>query len=289
MNGLDYLGAEEASADRDANSSEFDVSTDVNDDPDDVREIIIPGETPRDRWRKWGRFVHAFSRDDVHMGDDVRTIPTVGAVYTDAKTVTAVQSALVKRGYDLGKSGPAGDGVDGVLGPKTKAAIKKLQGNAGIDQAGVIDTQVLQALGNLTPGVLPPGVTMEGRAAVQAQVALDAATAAEHAVTPSDAVQLAQKVAEVAAVASPPPPPAVQAAVAAALVVAKAAKTPTQAIAAAVAVQAAAKDVHAAVSPSWFASPAWSGGPARWQVGVGAGLGMTVLGAGLALLLGGRS
>lgn len=283
MNGLDYLGADE-----DVNSSEFDVSTDVNDDPDDVREMIIPGETDRDRWRKWGKLTRLFSRDGVHMGDDVRTIPTVGATYTDAKTVAAVQSVLAKRGYDLGKSGPNNDGVDGVLGMKTKAAIKKLQSNAGLDQTGVIDTQVLQSLGNITPGVLPPGVTMEGRAAVQAQVALDAATAAAHASTPADAVAVATQVAAVAAAAAPPPPPAVQEKVQAAVVAAKAAKTPAQAVAAAAAIQVAAQEVHAAVKPSFFESPAWSGGPPRWQVGVGAGLGAAAMATGLALLLGGR-
>jgi peptidoglycan hydrolase-like protein with peptidoglycan-binding domain len=285
MNGLDYLGADEA-ADRDVNSSEFDVNTDVNDDPDDVREMIIPGETPRDRWRKWGQFTRQFSREGVHMGGEV-TIPTADANYTDAKTVAAVQQALVNKGYDLGSSGPASNGVDGVFGPKTKAAIKKMQTDANLTQSGIIDEGVIMAL-KVTPGVLPPGVTMEGRAAVQAQVALDAATAAEHAVTPSDAVQLAQKVAEVAAAAAPPPPPAVQEKVQAALVIAKAAKTSAQAIVAAAAIQVAAKDVHAAVKPSFFETPAWSGGPPRWQVGVGAGLGVSVVATGLALLFGGR-
>jgi len=284
MNGLDYLGADEPS--HDVNSSEFDVSTDVNDDPDDVREMIIPGETDRDRWRKWGKFTRLFSRSDVHMGGEV-TIPTAGANYTDAKTVTAVQQALVNKGYDLGKTGPNSDGVDGSFGPKTKAAIKKMQADANLVQSGIIDEGVIMAL-KVTPGVLPPGVTMEGRAAVQAQVALDAATAAEHAATPADAVAVATQVAAVAAAAAPPPPPAVQEKVQAALVVAKAAKTPAQAIAAAAAVKAAAVEVHAAVKPAWYQEPAWSGGPPRWQVGVGAGLGASVVATGLALVFGGR-
>src|SRR5690242_890987 len=48
------------------------------------------------------------------IGDD--TIPTVSANYTDAKTVAAVQQALVKKGYNLGSSGPNSDGVDGIFG-----------------------------------------------------------------------------------------------------------------------------------------------------------------------------
>lgn len=212
------------------------------------------------------------------------TIPTVGATYTDAKTVAAVQAALVGRGYDLGATGPNKDGVDGVYGSKTKAAIKKLQGNAGLDQTGVITTQVLQALGNLTPGVLPPGVTMAGRAAVQAQVALDVATAAEHAATPSDVQDAAEQLVTVSDTAAPPPPPEVKQKVAAATAQAKAATTPAEVKAAAVAVQAAAQDVHTAVKPSWMSTPAWDGGPERWKVG--AALAAGVVGAGALVAIG---
>src|SRR5277367_999267 len=107
--------------------------------------------------------------DESILGDV--TIPTAGANYTDAKTVAAVQSVLVKKGYDCGKTGPNGDGVDGVFGPSTKKAILKMQNDAGIPQTGIIDEGVISAL-KVTPGVLPPGVTYAGRAAVQAQVAL---------------------------------------------------------------------------------------------------------------------
>lgn len=205
------------------------------------------------------------------------TIPTAGANYTDAKTVAAVQAALLAHHYDLGTSGPNGDGVDGVLGSKTAGAIKKLQGTLSAEQTGKIDEGVIAAL-KVTPGVLPPGVTMAGRAAVQAQVALDAATAAEHAETPEDVQDAADQLVTVSDTAAPPPPPEVKQKVAQAQAQAKAATTPAQAKAAAVAVQAAAQDVHTAVKPSWMSTPAWAGGPERWKVvasiaagGVGAG------------------
>lgn len=210
------------------------------------------------------------------------TIPTAGASYTDAKTITAVQKALVDKGYNLGSSGPNSDGVDGIFGSKTKAAVKKLQAAIGADQNGKIDEGVIAAL-KVTPGVLPPGVTMQGRAAVQAEAALDAATAAEHAATPSDVQDVAQQVADVVAVAAPPPPPEVQQKVAQAVAVAKAATTPAQVQAAAVAVQAAAQDVHEAVKPSWISSPAWEGGPERWKVGAATAAGVAGVGALLAL------
>ena len=201
------------------------------------------------------------------MGCDVLgaevTIPTAGADYTDAKTVTAVQAALVKKGYDLGSTGPNHDGVDGDFGPKTKAAIKKLQAAVGADVNGRIDETVISAL-QVTPGVLPPGVSIQGRAAVQAQVALDAATLAEHAETPSD-VQIA---AQQAVDAAPPAPPELKQNAQKALAKAKAATTPAQVQAAAQDVKAAANDVHAAVT-----------GVPPWKIAVG-------IGGGAALLLG---
>jgi len=210
------------------------------------------------------------------------TIPTAGADYTDAKTVAAVQKALVSKGYDLGSSGPNKDGVDGVYGSKTKAAIKKMQKDAGEEQTGKIDEGVIMAL-KVTPGVLPPGVTMAGRAAVQAQAALDAATAAEHADTSPAVQDAAQQVLQIAVVAAPPPPLEVQQKVAQAVAQAKAASTPAQVQAAAIAVKTAAQDVHEAVKPSWMSTPAWDGGPERWKVGAAAAAGVVGVGAVLAM------
>jgi peptidoglycan hydrolase-like protein with peptidoglycan-binding domain len=207
------------------------------------------------------------------IGDDVVTVPTVGANYTDAKTVTAVQFALVKKGYDLGTSGPNNDGVDGLFGSKTKSAIKKMQADANMYQSGKIDEGVIMAL-KVTPGVLPPGVTMAGRAAVQAQAALEAATAAEHAATPSDVQAAAQKAVD----AAPAQPPELKQAAQAALVKAKAAKTPADVVNAAAAVKSAAQDVHSAVKVPWYLMPAWQGGPPTWQVGVAGAVGVIGLG-----------
>ncbi len=41
------------------------------------------------------------------------------------------RAGLKHYGYDIGNSGPAGDGVDGVIGPKTKAGIRGFQGDHG--------------------------------------------------------------------------------------------------------------------------------------------------------------
>ena len=194
------------------------------------------------------------------------TIPRAGANYTDAKTVLAVQAALVKRGYDLGSSGPKKDGVDGILGSKTKAAVKKLQTTLGVEPSGKIDEGVIMALG-VTPGVLPPGVSLQAAAAVHAEAALEAATAAEHATTPGT-VELA---AEQTLAITPAAPPALRQAAEQALTKAKAAKTHEEVAAAAAAVKQVANDVRAEVGPSWWSLPAWEGGPARWKAGAGIG------------------
>jgi peptidoglycan hydrolase-like protein with peptidoglycan-binding domain len=206
----------------------------------------------------------------------VETIPTAGATYTDAYTVASVQQALVDKHYDCGNSGPAHDGVDGMFGPKTKSAIKKMQGDVGLQQTGKIDAGVLSAL-QVTPGVLPPGVSIQDNAALQAQVALDAATKAEHAQSGSDVQAAAQLLVE----ATPPAPPELKQAALAAQAKAKAASTPAQVKAAADDLKKAATNTHESVKPSWFVEPAWAGGPPRWQAGlyaVGGVVGLTALG-----------
>lgn len=218
-----------------------------------------------------------FGCDDV-IG--VQTIPTAGANYTDAKTVTAVQAALVKKGYDLGTSGPNGDGVDGVFGSKTKAAIKKLQATIGADVNGRIDEGVIAALG-VTPGVLPPGVTAAGRAAVQAQLALDAAAAAEHANTPADVQAAAQQAYD----AAPAEPAALKDAAAAALQKSRSAVTPADVKKAAEAVKQAAMAAYEEVKLPWFKSPAWPGGPEQWKVGAVAVGGLGIVGGILAAVI----
>jgi peptidoglycan hydrolase-like protein with peptidoglycan-binding domain len=210
---------------------------------------------------------------DCYVGDDVVSIPSAVSkpvTYTDAKTVTAVQAALVKKGYDCGSTGPNGDGVDGAYGSNTSNAIKKFQAALNWPQTGKIDPGICAQLG-VTPGKLPPGVTMAERAAVQSQIALDNATAAEHAATPSDVQAVATNTQAVADAAAPPPPPDVQAQVKDATAKAKAAKTPADVKAAAQDLQAANQALHEVVKPSWVVSPAWPGGPAWWQVGVAVG------------------
>lgn len=68
------------------------------------------------------------------------------------KSVLAVQAALKTKNNGkyaalLGTSGPNGDGVDGVYGPKTKAAIIAFQKDNGIQQTGFVGPKTAPLLG----------------------------------------------------------------------------------------------------------------------------------------------
>jgi peptidoglycan hydrolase-like protein with peptidoglycan-binding domain len=68
--------------------------------------------------------------------------------------IESVQQALVDLGYDLGKFGPKGDGVDGNFGSATKAAVIKFQTDKGISpNKGFVGPKTAAALGveQLTP------------------------------------------------------------------------------------------------------------------------------------------
>jgi hypothetical protein len=218
--------------------------------------------------------------------DQIITVPTAGANYTDVRTVTAVQAALVKRGYDLGKYGVNKDGIDGLFGSATKKAIQKLQKDAGLLVTGTINEDVIRAL-QVTPGVLPPGITLQGVAAVQASIALDAATKAERANTTGELQKAAQDSVNAANAAQPPLPPEVRKAAMDALEKSKKVTTPAQMQQVKQEVQQTALVVASKVAPSWWVLPAWQGGMARWKVAAIGGGGVAGLGVILGLLFGG--
>jgi peptidoglycan hydrolase-like protein with peptidoglycan-binding domain len=58
----------------------------------------------------------------------------------DQEGIKKVQDALNKKGFD---SGP----VDGVVGPKTREAVRRFQDSYGIKASGQIDNQTLYGLG----------------------------------------------------------------------------------------------------------------------------------------------
>ncbi len=70
------------------------------------------------------------------IGDIPEPLPA-GKLHAD---VRAIQSALVARGYNTG-------GVDGIAGPKTRAAIAAFEAASGLPSDGIVDDVMLRALG----------------------------------------------------------------------------------------------------------------------------------------------
>lgn len=70
------------------------------------------------------------------------------------QTIKGVQAALIKLGEPyttmLGNSGPNKDGVDGILGPKCKAALTKYQKDKKLPQTGEVDDETCKSLGVAT-------------------------------------------------------------------------------------------------------------------------------------------
>ena len=81
------------------------------------------------------------------LTEDEETLPEYGGGVPKSK-VELVQQALVDLGYDLGKFGSKGDGVDGNFGSVTKAAVIKYQQDKGISPAkGNVGPKTAAALG----------------------------------------------------------------------------------------------------------------------------------------------
>ena len=70
----------------------------------------------------------------------VAALGFAGLVAAADRQVEAVQRRLVELGYDAGVA-------DGLMGPRTRAAIRALQRDRGLNQSGRIDAAILGALG----------------------------------------------------------------------------------------------------------------------------------------------
>jgi peptidoglycan hydrolase-like protein with peptidoglycan-binding domain len=92
----------------------------------------------------------------------------VGARDSDVnQPVSKVQQALVDLGFNLGTSGPGGNGVDGIYGQRTAAAVRafKVRESLGSEQFGDVGPGTMHRLNELfPPSPTPPGPTPPGPA-----------------------------------------------------------------------------------------------------------------------------
>lgn len=80
-------------------------------------------------------------------------VVTLSAFTTSVETVaiTEIQSLLVRAGYSLGTFGGANNGIDGRMGAVTTSAIKQFQQDNGLTVDGIVGPKTLAALRNAEP------------------------------------------------------------------------------------------------------------------------------------------
>lgn len=99
---------------------------------EEISRILNLHESAKQKERS-GKNVHNLLKEDME--------PVAGMESVPLGKVEAVQQKLVDLGYNLGKTGPNGDGVDGVFGNKSRNAVKQYQ----------LDKGISPALGNVGP------------------------------------------------------------------------------------------------------------------------------------------
>lgn len=120
------------------------------------------------------------NKNDYVLGSDIlgTTIPTVGQTYNDKATVEAVQKALKAKGFDPGK-------IDGIYGPNTAAAIRKMQKALGAEETGTIDYGVMMVLRINAPQTTQVAVSEPGASPAPAPAPGTSPSPSPQAKTPS--------------------------------------------------------------------------------------------------------
>lgn len=99
---------------------------------EEISRILNLHESAKQKERS-GKNTHNLLKEDME--------PVAGMESVPLGKVEAVQQKLVDLGYNLGKTGPNEDGVDGIFGSKSRSAVKQYQ----------LDKGISPALGNVGP------------------------------------------------------------------------------------------------------------------------------------------
>jgi hypothetical protein len=128
-----------------------------------VKNGVIVNPSSGQNNKKWADYVKEYSVTAAEIAISQKKCPNSGAVVKTAVTrkpdpkVMELQKQLVAAGYKLGTSGPNKDGVDGIMGPKTRAAQQQMiqqkgqQGLQSMSQAGKNLTNQFNKPIQLTP------------------------------------------------------------------------------------------------------------------------------------------
>jgi hypothetical protein len=103
-----------------------DITDNINIDDIDI-DIDVDQDRKRDNTRKRkGCTWKPEPIDEPTLGSNGYSINNIRICH-EGENVKLIQQVLLDEGYDLGKSGPNGDGVDGKFGNKTKKAVQEYQ------------------------------------------------------------------------------------------------------------------------------------------------------------------
>lgn len=83
----------------------------------------------------------AFAGEQAQAGAQGQSMGSqAGAQQASSETIRSVQQSLSEQGYDAGP-------VDGIMGPKTREALKEFQQAQGLDASGELNEQSLAEMG----------------------------------------------------------------------------------------------------------------------------------------------
>jgi hypothetical protein len=124
--------------------------------------------------------LHNNARIIKELASPVVSSATPAAPMDDKSKIMAIQTLLKKKNFDLGTSGPNGDGIDGILGPKTLGVLSTIMKSKPVPPAA---TTAPAAPAATTAPAAPAATTAPAAPAATTPVAATATTTTAPAAT----------------------------------------------------------------------------------------------------------